>query len=448
MTYNASEVSQASGQPVELYQFTRSGLPLTGALIAEERWEYADQTARNVVWPKSSSGAAAYSGGDLGGHDGLPLHMGVINSGLGGFAQHGPRTWGPSDGLAPSTTYRLFQHISLSRPLGVIDNCGISINGGEALNPHNMGLGLTGTIVTDVTTDGSGEFTTTLGHFGLEFGMEGIVILFGPIAITAAVPAEADAVDVHYTSAYTEITYDGDVYEPAIITRGDYDIGGQEHGDADLELRLTHAHEVSAWFAPGQDQRPVTVTMYRLHRSDLTDERTPEIAQIVGVRFEGVTCVLTCSPRGIRQLARETPRQRFSIGCNHVLYGSGCGLLKVFFTLFEAEVTAISGDGLTVTVDGVATYATTTRAIEGCFVRGLLTPRVGTAQTILDQSGDDLVLLRPITGLEVGSIVDVTEGCSHTVESCNTQFGNLPRYGGYPGIPLRNPFDPSGRGLG
>jgi hypothetical protein len=178
----------------------------------------------------------------------------------------------------------------------------------------------------------------------------------------------------------------------------------------------------------------------------LADARTPEIAQVVGSRFENATCVLTCSPLGIRQLAREAPRQRFSIGCNHVLYGSGCGLLKVFFTLSEAEVTAISGDGLTVTVDGVATYATT-RVVAGCFIRGLLTPRVGTAQTILDQSGDDLILAAPITGLEVGSIVDVTEGCSHSAESCNTQFDNIARYGGFAGIPIRNPFDPAGRGL-
>jgi hypothetical protein len=47
----------------------------------------------------------------------------------------------------------------------------------------------------------------------------------------------------------------------------------------------------------------------------------------------------------------------------------------------------------------------------------------------------------------VGSIVDVTEGCSHTTDACLTQFNNLDRYGGFAGIPLRNPFDPSGRGL-
>jgi hypothetical protein len=75
--------------------------------------------------------------------------------------------------------------MTLSRPLGVIDNCGMSLNGGEALNPHNtIGEGvLEGPVIGSAIADGSGEITIACGHFGLEFGMEGIVITFGRIRI-------------------------------------------------------------------------------------------------------------------------------------------------------------------------------------------------------------------------------------------------------------------------
>jgi hypothetical protein len=151
-------------------------------LIFQEDWLYEDQAARNVVWPKSSSGAAPYAGGDNGGFDGNPLHVGVINSGLGGFAQHEHT----ESGLTPGVEYTVVcDWMTLSRPLGVIDNCGMSLNGGEALNPHNtIGLDvLEGPVIGSAIADGSGEITIACGHFGLEFGMEGIVITFGRIRI-------------------------------------------------------------------------------------------------------------------------------------------------------------------------------------------------------------------------------------------------------------------------
>jgi hypothetical protein len=151
-------------------------------LIFQEDWLYETQAARNVVWPKSSSGAAPYAGGDNGGFDGNPLHVGVINSGLGGFAQHEHT----ESGLTPGVEYTVVcDWMTLSRPLGVIDNCGMSLNGGEALNPHNtIGLDvLEGPVIGSAIADGSGEITIACGHFGLEFGMEGIVITFGRIRI-------------------------------------------------------------------------------------------------------------------------------------------------------------------------------------------------------------------------------------------------------------------------
>jgi hypothetical protein len=152
-------------------------------LLFDEQWLYETQAARNLVWAKTTSLAAAYGGGDNGGYDGLDMHMGITyGGGIGGGGGYGKHTRTVT-GLTPGASYTLVcDSMTLSRELGGLDDCGISINGGEGWNVYDQGL-LEGPLVIPFIADGAGEVEITLGHFDLEYGMTGIVITVGRLRI-------------------------------------------------------------------------------------------------------------------------------------------------------------------------------------------------------------------------------------------------------------------------
>jgi hypothetical protein len=155
-------------------------------MILDEQWLYENQAARNVVWPKTTSLAAPYAGGDSGGYDGIEMRMGITyGGGLGGGGGFGKHTRTVT-GLTPGAEYTVVcDWMTLSRTLGFSDNCGMSLNGGQGQNPYNQSGNqvLEGPVIHSATADGSGEITITLGHFDLEYGMTGILITAGRIRI-------------------------------------------------------------------------------------------------------------------------------------------------------------------------------------------------------------------------------------------------------------------------
>ena len=70
------------------------------------------------------------------------------------------------------------------------------------------------------------------------------------------------------------------------------------------------------------------------------------------------------------------------------------------------------------------------------------------ARMVLTHVDDDLTMLLPFPFSAVGLDVDVFAGCDHTTTDCDTKFfttefpsSNIPNYGGFPFVPLRNIFD-------
>jgi len=65
----------------------------------------------------------------------------------------------------------------------------------------------------------------------------------------------------------------------------------------------------------------------------------------------------------------------------------------------------------------------------------------GVRRSIVAHSGANLTLTRPVPEFAVGSQIRLYPGCDHTKGTCNTKFNNLDNFGGFPWIPIRNPFD-------
>lgn len=79
----------------------------------------------------------------------------------------------------------------------------------------------------------------------------------------------------------------------------------------------------------------------------------------------------------------------------------------------------------------------------------------GEIMTVLDQADispgvttfANLTLEAIISGLVVGSSVEVYAGCPREIVTCSAKFANKQRYGGFPQLPIANPFTPQSFGV-
>jgi hypothetical protein len=60
---------------------------------------------------------------------------------------------------------------------------------------------------------------------------------------------------------------------------------------------------------------------------------------------------------------------------------------------------------------------------------------------VVAQSGDVLTLLIDFAAPMLAQAVTVHAGCSHLIAVCHSKFANAIRFGGFPYIPKRNPFE-------
>jgi len=125
----------------------------------------------------------------------------------------------------------------------------------------------------------------------------------------------------------------------------------------------------------------------------------------------------------------QWPRNLYQPGCNHQLYGNGCGLSRSSYQ-----------------VSGTATGGTATRInwstgkAAGYYDQGVIVftsgRNLGARRTIKksDASGLDIALPLPYAPLS-GESFTVAPGCDKTHTTCSSKFNNLTRYRGFPWVP-------------
>jgi hypothetical protein len=131
-------------------------------------------------------------------------------------------------------------------------------------------------------------------------------------------------------------------------------------------------------------------------------------------------------------------RPLFQRTCRHCIFGPRC---KVNIDDFKipVTVTAISADGLTLTLTGLdaRNYAAGVVVLPDSTLRYIVSY---TATTVTLIRGSDILN----EAFESGPVdIFAAPGCNQTMPVCGTVFNNLPRFGGFPWIPYKNPFDGS-----
>lgn len=230
-----------------------------------------------------------------------------------------------------------------------------------------------------------------------------------------------------YTSGQEPVDYRSETYMPLTLTRSAIE-QTNEIPRSGLEITLPRDCPVATLFLAAPPEGIVSVTLYRGHPPD------PEFVtywkgRVSAARFSGSTGQLSCEPIAT-SLQRIGLRARYQLLCRHVLYSPSCGALRERFRV-DGVVTQVSGTQVTV--------AAAAGLPDGYFTAGMLATAAG-LRLITAHHASELTLTAPLIGLAVGDAVGLFAGCDHSKEQCASRFDNLDHFGGFPFIPVKNPF--------
>lgn len=249
-----------------------------------------------------------------------------------------------------------------------------------------------------------------------------------------------------WTSGQDPITHEGEVFTPCAISRGQME-SKNELSKANIDVVLDMDNEMGRRWLHEFIDAIITLDLFEQDEDDdvhivwkgrLATVK-PEMDQIKLV-FESV----------FTSLRRPGLRARYQRSCRHMVYGRGCRLNKEDWAI-EGSLHGVSAT--IVTVPEAANYP------DGWFATGMIEAPDGTLKFISSHVGSVLTLLQPSEslarafnrtgygysyGLAYGKAkVRLFPGCNRTRDECHSKFGNLPNYGGFDWIPLRNPFNGS-----
>lgn len=254
-----------------------------------------------------------------------------------------------------------------------------------------------------------------------------------------------------YTTGVAPMTVDGNEFEPAVIVRSDVSQTGEMNREG-ITLTMPRTHEFASQFLGYAPDRPVIVTLMRVHSTD-GDLQTIVYwkGRITACRAGGSEVILECESV-FTSLRRPGLRARYQRTCRHSLYGPGCGLDPEAFAV-TAQVFGLSANHVGLTVPAAGAYS------DGYFTGGMVRGPDGVLRFLVNHVGSMVTLARPLESLTDawaatgyglaygfrygGLVVELYPGCDLARTTCSSKFGNLNRYGGFPYIPIRNPFDGS-----
>jgi uncharacterized phage protein (TIGR02218 family) len=252
----------------------------------------------------------------------------------------------------------------------------------------------------------------------------------------------------HFTSGEEPVTIDMIDYEPMAIHRESFPVGREEN-KPETPITIPATHEFVQMFIPLVPAQIATVTLRRFHRYDLLTETISLFAgYVTGIKFsdDGLTATIGVAPF-TENMSRPVPRYVYSGLCNHVLGDRWCNAdgtvdLETGSTPsglpFKFTGTVTSVNGLSVVVSGISgTYP------DNFFQSGRVLTAAGDTRLVTKQNGSNIHIYVPLfEGADlVGQTVSVYIGCDHSLPICASNFNNVINYGGFPFVPLTNPFN-------
>lgn len=239
-----------------------------------------------------------------------------------------------------------------------------------------------------------------------------------------------------YTSQATALVVAGETWEPEVVGRSEVRRDTNiETGGITLTIPATNA--VARRFYGVPPGAPVEVLVTQLQREEpgFATHALIFLGTVTAVKFTNDGNSAELSVLSIEAgLVESTPTQTFMALCNHFVYSDRCGADPTAHRT-SGEVTAVSLNGRTLTVTGVA--ASGRNFVGGyCQVSGS-----NDSRTVIAQSGDNLTILYQFEESPLGATLLAHSGCDHKIDGdCALVFDRVIAHGGAVHVPGVNPF--------
>lgn len=234
-----------------------------------------------------------------------------------------------------------------------------------------------------------------------------------------------------YTSHAKPVSIGNTVYEPKNIKRDEVETSDDSFKGT-LTLSLPRNDPLAVELIGASLEIPMIITLFRGHLSGSS-------ADDVSVYWKGRVVTTKAQDNEIKidcesvftSLKRAGLRARYEKTCRHEVFDRGC---KVNEANFRKIATVATVDVMRITLTGEA-------AVIGYYTAGMIIFPDGTTRLITKHEAQgEITISRPHPGAQPGQRVTLLPGCDHSQGTCRTKFNNFINYGGWPYIPIKNPF--------
>jgi len=237
-----------------------------------------------------------------------------------------------------------------------------------------------------------------------------------------------------YCSGPDDYVYLTKTFDGVQISRTDVDESGELPKDG-ITITVPRDAAIAEEFRIAPPSDVVLVSVYRLHVTDADIERKLFwTGRVLNCEWKGAVAELTCQSI-YTALKRPGLRRLYQRQCPHVLYGPACGLVD---TAYKATIVLDTVSGTTITAAAIGAQA------DGHFAGGMIewesSPGRYERRGIKSHVGSAVTLTHAILELPAGASVSIWPGCDHSIATCQSKFGNILNYGGFPYFKTKNPF--------
>jgi len=243
----------------------------------------------------------------------------------------------------------------------------------------------------------------------------------------------------NYTDAEQPLVFEGEVYYPRIIRRGDIHASGSTDKST-LEISLPNTDPVAEFFRVYPPSYPVVVFIWQGH--GLGGEFMLQWSgKVLSCSREGaLEANLTCEPASV-SMQRIGLRRHYQYMCPHALYSQGYGQCNADKEAATIAVYAESVSGRNVLLGALLSNPSHYGGgiVEWVNLSGLTEYR--TVLSVAEVEGKTQLTLSGIAReFPVGVAASLSKGCAHNMSACINIHNNIFNFGGQPYIPTKNPL--------
>ncbi len=230
-----------------------------------------------------------------------------------------------------------------------------------------------------------------------------------------------------YTTAAEALVCEGQIYEPAIISKGAIELTGELKGRP-LTVKVSGINPTALKYRVYVPASPMVLTIRKYHRSDSSDSIVVWTGVARAVAWNNTEAEFRCESTSM-VIGRTGLFRFYQSMCGHIWGSWQCGVNVADYT----EVATVSAF--------TDTVITCNHGQDEDYFRGGFVEHDDTDYRMITSSTTTSITVPfPFEGLATGANITLFAGCDRSHDQCVNKFDNGISYGGCLYVPTLNPF--------